>query len=75
MARNSNRGQYDRPSWREIDAKRGKKRDPAAAKPAKEPDRWQQKQRDEKFDLLFSDPNKELARKKIVECLGKDTFI
>lgn len=75
MPRRGNRDHYDRPSWSELDKRRGKRKDAAPAKPERAPDRWQQKQRDEKFDLLFSDPKKEIARKKIVENTGKDSFV
>lgn len=79
MARDrGNRDHYDRPSWSERDKNRGKKRDStpsAGARPGAEPNRYEQKKRDEKFDSLFGDPKKDAARKKIVENSGKDGFL
>ena len=71
------RDHYDRPSWSERDKNRGKRREsgPATARPGAEPNRFQQKKMDEKFDSLFGDPKKDAARKKIVENFGKDSFI
>jgi len=72
-----NRDHYDRPSWSERDKNRGKRRDsaPATPRPGSEPNRFQQKKMDEKFDSLFTDPKKDAARKKIVENYGKDGFV
>src|SRR3954470_12688415 len=78
MARDRKSGDhYDRPSWSERDKNRGKRRDsaPATARPGAEPNRFQQKKMDEKFDSLFVDTKKDAARKKMVENYGKDTFI
>src|SRR5688500_9287627 len=72
MAREK-KGQYDRPSWSEIDKKRGKKSSspppPSADRP---PDRWAAKQADAKFDALFVDPKKEDALQKVRDSLVKD---
>jgi hypothetical protein len=78
MARNPNRDHYDRPSWSERDKMRGKRKESgsaATARPVKEPNRYQQKVMDERFQSLFSDPKKEQALRKVREQVGKDGFV
>ncbi len=73
--RREGRDHYDRPSWSEIDKRRGKKGTAAPSRPPPEPNRYQQKVMDEKFHSLFVDPKKEAALKKVREEVGKEGFV
>ena len=69
----------DKPSWREIDARRdgrsgGTKRQQGPRK-EREPDRYKQKQRDKAFDSLFTDTNRESALDKIRNQVGREPFV
>jgi len=74
-----NRDHYDRPSWSERDKMRGKKKPSgpggAPERPAREPNRYQQKVMDERFHSLFTDPKKESSLGKVRQEIGKDGFV
>ncbi len=74
MGRREKKDHYDRPSWSELDKRRGKKSSSGPPAPAgdRPPDRWKAKVAEEKFDALFTDPKKEEALQKIRDTLVKD---
>ena len=79
MSRDSNRDQYDRPSWSEIDKKR-EGRSGGGGKPEAKPNqgrplnRYQQKKADQRFDSLFSNPDLDAALETLRKAVGKENF-